>query len=151
MASMNMSRSIILSVFAILISGTSASAQTDAARKVEARLVAAANKIEAACGADVKKYCSTITPGEGRLVFCILANEDKISTKCDYALYEASRKLERALSRIEQAADACWNDIEKYCANIPDGGGRIAQCLAAKKASLTKSCQTAVGKFLVAK
>jgi hypothetical protein len=40
-----------------------------------------------------------------------MAHEDKISTKCDYALYSASRNLDRAIDSIEQAADACWPDI----------------------------------------
>ena len=55
------------------------------------------------------------------------------------------RNLERALNKIEDVADACWDDIEKNCANIPEGGGRIAACLAAKKASLSPTCQTAIG------
>jgi len=59
-------------------------------------------------------------------------------------LFDASRNLQRALNRIEDAADACWNDIEKYCANVEAGGGHIAQCLSAKKTSLSKECQAAV-------
>ena len=107
-------------------------------------LAAGAKKLEAGCAADTQKYCATVTPGEGRLFFCIRAHEDKISAKCDYALFDASRNLQRALGRIEDAADACWNDIEKNCANMEAGGGRIAQCLSAKKASLSKECQTAI-------
>jgi hypothetical protein len=52
---------------------------------------------------------------------------------------------------IEEAADACWNDIEKHCAKIPEGGGRIAQCLLNNKASLVKACRVAIEKFPVAK
>jgi hypothetical protein len=74
----------------------------------------------------------------------MIAHEDKISTKCDYALYAASRNLERTLNHVARAADACWPDIEKHCANIPEGGGRIAQCLADKKTSLAKPCQAAL-------
>jgi hypothetical protein len=115
--------------------------------QIEVRLSAAVKKIEDACGSDVKQYCGSVTPGEGRLLLCLQAHEDKISTKCDYALFEASRKLDQALDRIEIAADACWADIQKHCANIPEGGGRIAQCLVNKKATLTKSCQAAMTKF----
>ena len=68
-----------------------------------------------ACSDDIKKYCNTVTPDEGRLILCIEAHEDKISTQRDYALFEAARNLDRALDRIEQVADICWNDIEKYC------------------------------------
>jgi len=132
---------------AILALATVAGAQTDVARQIEARLTAAAQKIQTACSEDVKKYCSTVTPGEGRLILCMQAHEDKISTKCDYAVYEVARNLERTLDRIEEVADACWNDVEKHCANIPEGGGRVAQCLVDQKASLAPACQAAIAKF----
>ena len=59
---------------------------------------------------DIKKYCNTVTPDEGQLILCVEAHEDEISTKCDYALFEAARNLDRALDRIEQVAGICWND-----------------------------------------
>lgn len=123
---------------------TGADAQTAVARKAAARIEAAVKKVAEACKDDLGKYCSTVTPGGGRLLFCMIAHEDKISTKCDYALYAASRNLERTLNHVARAADACWPDIEKHCANIPEGGGRIAQCLADKKTSLAKPCQAAL-------
>ena len=139
---------LIATAVALSVFGASANAQSDAAGRAQARIMAGVKKLEAGCAADAQKYCTTVTPGDGRLFFCIIAHEDKLSTKCDYALFEASRNLERALNRIEDAADACWNDIEKHCANIPEGGGRIAQCLSAKQASLSQQCQAAVKSFL---
>jgi hypothetical protein len=119
--------------------------------RIEARLQAAVNKIQDACGADIKQYCSTVTPGEGRVLLCIEAHEDKISSKCDYALFDASRKLERALDRVEMAADACWADIQKSCADVPPGGGNILQCLASNKATVSKRCQAVVSKIQASK
>ena len=29
------------------------------------------------------KFCGQVTPGEGRLVLCMMAHEDKVSNKCD--------------------------------------------------------------------
>ena len=133
----------MISATALLGLVTGASAQS----AIEARLEAGAKKLQAACGDDLKKYCGQVTPGEGRLTLCVMAHEDKISSKCDLALYEASRNLQRALDRIEMAADACWADIEKNCADIKEGGGRIAQCLVSKKSSLSKGCQAVVSKF----
>ena len=102
----------------LLVFGEGATAQN----QLEARLAAAVRKIEMACSDDIKKYCNTVTPDEGRLILCIEAHEDKISTQRDYALFEAARNLDRALDRIEQVADICWNDIEKYCSVA--GGSR---------------------------
>jgi hypothetical protein len=131
----------------VLTLSTGANAQSDLAKKAEARVEAAAKKIQDACSADVTKFCSSVTPGDGRLVLCMMAHEDKVSTKCDYAIYEATRNLERAIDRIEQTADACWGDIEKQCGETAPGGGRVAQCLVAKKASLSKDCSTAIDKL----
>jgi Cysteine rich repeat len=121
-----------------------AHAQTAVADRMRERLAAAVQKIQAGCAADLAKFCSDVTPGEGRVIFCMMAHEDKISTKCDYTLYSAARNISRALDLIEQAADVCWPDIEKYCANIPEGGGRIAQCLIDKKNMLGHDCQIAI-------
>jgi hypothetical protein len=116
-------------------------------QQLVARLDAAVEKVRAACSDDVQKYCSTVTPGEGRLILCMQAHEDKVSEKCDFALFQASRNLDRALNRIDRVADVCWGDIEARCSNVPEGGGRILQCLANQKTSLTPACQTELGKL----
>ncbi|NJL07852.1 MAG: hypothetical protein HC900_05985 [Methylacidiphilales bacterium] len=119
--------------------------------ELQARLAAAVSKIQAACRSDVDKYCSQVTPGEGRLILCMQAHEDKVSGACDYAVYEASRNLQRALDNIEVAADICWDDIVQHCSDVAAGGGRIAQCLASKKGVVTKACRGALDQIHPAK
>lgn len=138
---------IIATMTGMLAFGTAASAQTQVQDQIEVRLTAAANKVLAACEDDLNKYCSTVTPGEGRGLLCLEAHQDKISTKCEYSLFDASRNLQRSLDRVEQAADICWSDIEKNCSNIPEGSGRIAQCLVDKKASLEPACKAKVSEL----
>ncbi len=124
-----------------------AKAQTRIQAQLEERLTAAVNKLEMECNDDLKKYCSTVSPGEGRLLLCLEAHEDKISTKCEYSLFSAARNLHGALDRIEQAADACWNDIEKHCAHVPEGGGNIIQCLIDQKPSLEPACGSKINEL----
>jgi hypothetical protein len=112
--------------------------------QLETRIAAGVQKIEAACSADIKKFCSTVTPGDGRLMLCIQAHEDQISVQCDYALFDASRNLERALDRVAQIANVCWNDIEQFCSHLPEGGSwRIPQCLASQQVLLSPACKSA--------
>jgi hypothetical protein len=127
--------------------GSGAFAQQGAADKIRAKLDAAAQKIQAACADDVAKFCSNVTKGNGRVIHCMLAYEDQISTKCDYAVFEAQRNLQRALDRTAEVADACWSEIQKYCGNAPEGGGGVAQCLVKNKAAIKKGCRAAVNKL----
>jgi len=60
---------------------------------LKARLTGATEKIQAACGEDTKSFCGNVTRGEGKLLMCMMAHEDKISVKCDYALYAATRDI----------------------------------------------------------
>ena len=46
--------------------------------------------LQEACKEDIKNYCSNVTPGEGRLLACAAAHEDKLSGQCSYALYQAA-------------------------------------------------------------
>ena len=134
-----------------LVTAGSVRAQTAATDKVGERLEGAVQKLRAACADDLAKYCSSVTPGEGRLLYCLIAHEDKISTKCDYALYNAARNLDRAIDFVEQAADACWPDIQKLCADVPEGGGHVAQCLISKKSTVSADCQKILDRLPAAK
>jgi Golgi apparatus protein 1 len=104
------------------------------------RLAAAVETVEGACAADISKFCSNVTRGEGRLLSCMQAYDDQLGRRCQFALYRVSRHLEGALNRVERIAEACWNDIEAHCGNAD----RIGQCVVEKRASLSQSCQTVV-------
>ena len=68
----------------------SASAQTSVGKTILDKLHARAEKVESVCAADIKKYCSKVTPGEGRMIYCMQAFEDKISPKCAFELEDAA-------------------------------------------------------------
>jgi cysteine rich repeat protein len=43
-----------------------------------------------------------------------------------------------------KAEQACAPDIQAYCAGIPQGGGKIAQCLRSHQQQLSPNCQQAM-------
>jgi Golgi apparatus protein 1 len=122
-------------------------AQTDMMKLILERLAADLKKLETSCGADIKKYCSTVTPGEGRILYCMQAHEDKISDGCASALDEATLQVETTADNLREAVNACRGDIDKFCAKTQPGQGRIAACLAANKTSVSKDCVEAVQKL----
>jgi hypothetical protein len=96
------------------------------------------------CDAELVKYCAEVTPGAGRLLACLYAHEDKLSGQCDYALYDAAVRLERAINTIAYVASECRAEIEAHCANVQPGEGRIAQCLKDNASQLSPGCDQAL-------
>ena len=137
---------IVLLPMCISIS-SAAYAQTDMMRLLGERLAAGFKKLETACGEEVKKFCSTVTPGEGRLIYCMQAHEDKISDGCASTLDEVAYQAEATADNLREAVIACRGDIEKVCATTQPGQGRLAACLATNKTSVSKGCADAVQKF----
>ena len=82
-----------------------------------------------ACDADIKTYCSQVTPGEGRLLACFYAHGDKVSAGCELAVYSAAVVLEELMAAIGHLAAACEDDLMKHCSEVEIGEGRVAECL----------------------
>ena len=96
------------------------------------------------CKGDIDNYCSQVTPGNGRLLHCMAAHEDKISGQCSYALYRAASLLEQLATAINYVAQECGTDIEAHCGEVAIGENRVLSCLAAHDAELTEGCKTAL-------
>jgi hypothetical protein len=110
----------------------------------EAVLQPLGQRVASACEPELARYCATVTPGEGRLLACLFAHEDKLSGRCEYALYDAGMQLQRATAAIAHVASACEADIEAHCAKVEAGEGRIAQCLKAAGNKLGGGCRQAM-------
>jgi hypothetical protein len=96
------------------------------------------------CQKEIDTFCKDVTPGEGRILQCLSAHEDKLSPRCNYSLADASLQVERVALAIKYAASQCKADLEKHCSDIPVGDGRIAQCLKKNDATLAADCKQAL-------
>jgi len=94
-----------------------------------------------ACEADLTNYCSQVTPGNGRLLHCMAAHEDKISGQCEYAFYQAASLLEQLSVAINYLAQECKTDIQTHCADVEMGDGNILAC---NEKEVSEGCMKAV-------
>ena len=85
-----------------------------------------------------------MTPGEGRLLHCMAAHEDKISGRCQYAFYQAASILEQLATATAYIASQCATDIEAHCSDVAMGEGRILACLNENQAEVSAACKQVV-------
>jgi len=95
------------------------------------------------CKKELDTYCKTVTPGEGRILACLYAYEDKLSGRCVYALYDAANQLERTVMALRYLANECKSDITTLCADTEPGEGRILKCLDKNQAKVSSRCKQA--------
>jgi Cysteine rich repeat len=95
------------------------------------------------CKAEIDSHCKNVTPGEGRVIACLYAHEDKLSNRCEYAIYEAANQLQRAVNALTYAANECRDDLKTYCSDIAPGEGRLMQCLDKNKDKISARCKQA--------
>ncbi len=96
------------------------------------------------CDKELKTFCKDVTPGEGRVLACLYAHEDKLSGQCEYALYDAAVQLERVVNAVAYAANECREELTKYCSDIKPGEGRLLQCIKKNDAKVSNRCKQAL-------
>lgn len=96
------------------------------------------------CETEITQYCSQVSPGDGRLLACFYAHEDKLSGQCQYALYTAAAQLEDAVNALNYVATECRDDILAHCADVQVGEGRVLECLDANAEAVSDSCKQAI-------
>ena len=133
--------------FLALLSAGPVCAQADLGKTILEKLTAKVAKLESSCANDIKKYCRTVTPGEGRMIYCMQAHEDKISVKCAFELEEAATNVQTTADALKDGVIACKAEINDICGKIVPGQGRIAACLLANKSTASAGCAEAIKKI----
>ena len=134
-----------LPMLAILSVGPVA-AQSSVGKAILDKLTARVEKLESVCAKDIKKYCSNVTPGAGRVVYCMQAYEDKISAKCTFEVEEAAASILTAAEALKDGVIACKAEINGVCAKVKPGDGRIATCLIENKSTASAGCSEAIAR-----
>ena len=96
------------------------------------------------CKAELETYCKNVTPGDGRILACLYAYGDKISGKCEFALYDAAVQLERAAAALTYVANECADDLDQHCGDVAAGQGRLLECLEKNDKKVSQRCKQAL-------
>lgn len=96
------------------------------------------------CRSELDTYCSQVTPGEGRILACLYAHGDKLSGRCEYALYDAAVQLERAVDALAYVANECGPDLDRLCSEVAAGQGRLLKCLEQNDPKVSPRCKEAL-------
>lgn len=97
------------------------------------------------CKKELETYCSDVTPGGGRVLACLYAYNNRLSGRCEYALYDAAVQLERAVAALGYVINECGDDIEKLCPSVEAGEGRIMACIDDNWSQVSARCTRAIG------
>ena len=69
-----------------------------------------------------------------------------MSGKCEYALFDASTKLERVGNYMTYVAVECEADLQANCSNVQSGEGSLLQCLEINNDKLSQRRRDALKK-----
>jgi hypothetical protein len=96
-----------------------------------------------ACGADVEKFCSKVSPGTDEFASCIAQNA---SASCQAATAQFLANKDARLAAQAAVPDKCAFDLGRFCKGQKQGDGRLLRCLTepAKLPKLRKSCSQAL-------
>ena len=144
------SKAFMTGFFALSVvwaTSSAAMAETEAAKMFEKRIIEVVEDVAISCKTEREKFCSMVTPGDGRLLHCALAHEDKLSQTCFNSLFDAVAELRGVVTNLQFAIEDCRGDAGKFCGDVKLGGGRLAQCLIDNQPKLSGACSSAVRAF----
>ena len=131
----------ILLCIMIIFAGPATAQQKGSAEALAQGLV---ETVATGCEKELIAYCQGVTPGDGRILACLYAHADKLSGQCEYALFDAAAQLERAVAALAYLVNECGDDLEKYCAGVPAGEGRLLDCLNQNEKKVSRRCKQAL-------
>lgn len=88
----------------------------------------------AACEAILKRYCEDTDKKT-----CWMENLQFLPAKC----------REFAKDKTRHSIEGCAQDVDKFCADVEVGAGRLIKCLKDKESKLSNSCKAKMAKIVL--
>ncbi|MEW6443251.1 MAG: cysteine rich repeat-containing protein [bacterium] len=100
-------------------------------------LCAAQAKEQDPCTADAEKFCQGVEPGQGRILNCLGQHQSELSPACRERITALLAKVHEKVGAMKEA---CGKDVDRLCQDVPQGGGRVLECLREHKSELSQEC-----------
>jgi hypothetical protein len=92
----------------------------------------------AACHRDADRLCAGVKPGSGRIVQCLLRQQDDLSTACQAQV----EHIRTATETIATMRAECRNDVARLCASVPADAGPLVECVQMNREGLSEACRS---------
>ncbi len=104
-----------------------------------------AETLAGACKTEIERHCGDSEGADLEIVGCLGEHlqSGEFSVRCEYVLKDVSLQLARALFAASYVAIECSRDLDKYCAGVKAGEGRLLGCLQLNDADVSKGCKQA--------
>jgi hypothetical protein len=90
------------------------------------------------CAAETLALCNKAV-GTNAVLGCLRSNQEKLTPACQANVADYT-------AIAQQYGEDCQADVQKVCANVPPGQGRLARCLVENISFVSQSCQDAINK-----
>jgi hypothetical protein len=91
------------------------------------------------CEADLQTFCSSVSPGGGRVSDCLARYQDQLSGECQ-------EYLQKSAAALKNLREACAGDAQDYCRNTKTSFKRIVACLKENYNDISRDCKALLKK-----
>jgi hypothetical protein len=103
----------------------------------DARFQTRVQELATACRRDVSRFCGEVKPGKGRVIKCLLRQQDDLSSTCR----DEMDRVETAAQTISTMRTSCREDVERLCAGVPPEAGALVECVRENREGLSPACR----------
>lgn len=102
------------------------------------------SSVQNGCGEDLRRMCSGIKPGKGKVLQCLITNSEKVrAPACREAVMRLLFQSADNWKHNAMLRSSCSNDVSAYCRMVKPGAGAVHKCLRENYHKLSQSCQQA--------
>jgi len=85
------------------------------------------------CTADAEALCADVTPGGGRVQYCLRSKRAQLSWDCQEELFRQEVENADDIRLSTVLIRKCMKDKKKFCNDVPPGNARVKECLESKR------------------